>query len=174
MSAFDTLASTGHFREVVHFLDHLIEHALPEFGTTKFPAAEAYRDLDVLPLAQKPPGIFYLEVEIVVFGLRPKFYFLDLDGMLALLGFLGPLLLFVEVFAPVHDPDDGRTGSGGDFDQVQAAFIRPLSRLVECYDTDLLTVGVYESDRTDADFFVYSVAISTDDALRSRVGVLYE
>lgn len=174
LSAFDTLASTGHIREIIDFLDHLIEDALPEFGTTKFPAAKANRDLDVLPLAQKSPGVFDLEVEIVVFGLRPELYFLDLDGMLTLFGFLRPLLLFVEVFAPIHDSHHGRSGSGGYFDQIEATFIRPLSRLVECYDTDLLTVGIYEADRTDANLFVYSVAISTDDALRLRVGVSYE
>src|SRR5690606_32719769 len=97
-----------------------------------------------------------LHVEVVAVRARAELDLLDVDRMLTLAGFLGLLLLLVLVLAPVHDPADGRTRSGRDFDEVEALFKGALARCFDGQDSELFAVGGNDSDRGDADLVVDS------------------
>lgn len=95
-------------------------------------------------------------LEVVIFGLRSKLYFLDLDRVLPSLGFLGALLLFVLIAAPVHEADYRRSGIRGDFDHVQAAFGRIFAGDFQRHHAELFSIGGDQPDRADSNLFVYS------------------
>jgi hypothetical protein len=66
------------------------------------------------------------------------------------------------VLAPVHDTDDGWAGARCDLHEVELGVGRLLSGFFQGDDTDLLAVGVDESDGADADVVVYASLRSAD------------
>jgi len=82
----------------------------------------------------------------VVVDRRTVLDLLDLDRVL-LLACRPRLLLLLEPEAPeVHDAADDGAGVGGDFDEVESAFLRHAQRVFNGDDADLATFLVDQAD----------------------------
>jgi hypothetical protein len=154
--ALKVAVTAGHLADVVEALGDLVEDTLAVFGPSHLPAAEAHGDADVLAVLEKATSVPDLEVHVVVVGLGPELDFLELVRLLLLLGFLGRFLLFVLVFPPIHESDDGGACARSDLNEIESGFSGLFACFVEGDDPDLLSVGVDEPDRADTDVFVYA------------------
>ncbi len=90
----------------------------------------------------------------MVVGPRPEADLLHLDVMLVLA--IKPLLLLqlVTNLAPVHEAHHGRAGVGGDLNEIEPLFLGGFTSLLKGNDADLLAIGAYEADGTDANLVV--------------------
>jgi len=142
--------------DVLEAFGDLLEDALSVLGPAHLAAAEADGDADVFALLEEATSVADLEVQVVIVRLGTELHFLELVGVLLLLGFLGGLLLFVLVLAPIHDADDWGACAGSDLDQVELSLRGAFPGVVEGDDADLLSLGVDQPDGADANVVVYA------------------
>jgi hypothetical protein len=117
-----------------------------------FATAEFESDLHLHVLAEKLHGMADLDPEVMRINLRTKLDFLDLGGVLVLLGFLVALGLFVAVFAEIDHPANRRNGCGSDLDQVNAVAAGQVQRFTQTHDAELLAVETDYPDFAGTDF----------------------
>jgi hypothetical protein len=84
---------------------------------------------------------------------------LDLDDFLFFAGFGGLLLLFVFVFAIVHQLADRRLVVGRDFDDVESLFLTERERLIKADLAILMAVVADQKNGAGLDFVVDARAI---------------
>jgi hypothetical protein len=95
-----------------------------------------------------------LHLEVVIVRLRTELHFLELDHLLALLGFVQLLLLFVLELAEVHDLADRRVRLRVHLDEVEVGFARDALGLRGRDDTELVALGADDSDLGNANALV--------------------
>jgi len=92
-------------------------------GIDYFTATKPHGYLDFIVLIEKFSDLFDLEIQIMLFSLRPEFDFLCLDGCLLFFRFLLLLLQLIAIFIKIHQTTDRRICLAGDFDQIQSPII---------------------------------------------------
>jgi hypothetical protein len=117
-------------------------------------AAEHHGDLHFVLLFEKPARVPRLRVEIVIVDPGAVLHFLELDHVLLFLRDPRLLRHLELVLAVVHDADDGRTGSCGNFDQVQSLFFGHPKRRVNLENSELRAVGANHANWGDADLSI--------------------
>ena len=95
-----------------------------EIGMGDLAAAELDDGFDAVAFLEETDGVVFLEVVVVVVGVRAEFEFLDLDHVLLLLGFV--LFLFeLVLIVPIIDRfGHGRHRGGRDNDEIETQFLR--------------------------------------------------
>jgi hypothetical protein len=81
---------------------------------------------------------------------------LDLDDLLLLAGLGGLFLLFVFVFALVHELDDGGFRFGRNLDQVEAFFFGYCAGFIDADRTVFVAVVSDQKDCAREDIFIYA------------------
>ena len=117
------------------------------------------RDLDLVAFVEEALHRPHLHVVIVIVDGRAHLDLLDLDDLLLLAGFGGFFLLFVFVFAIVHQLDHGGLGIGRNLDQVEAFFFRQGAAFVDADFAVFVPVIADQKDGAGRDFFVDARAI---------------
>ena len=92
----------------------------------------------------------------MLLNVRAKFDLFDVDGLLLLLGFLLPFLLFIAVLAKIHDAADRRFCLWRNLDEVEMLFLGHAQRFARRHDAELLTRSARHADFADVDLFVDS------------------
>ncbi len=90
----------------------------------------------------------------MLFDVGAHFDFLDVDRLLFLAGFTGPLLRFVFVLAVVEDLADGRRGVGCDLDEIKAGVGRAFQCIVGVYNPYILTGFIDQANLAIIDLLV--------------------
>src|SRR6185436_15686383 len=110
--------------ELLHVLGEPHEKVAPPIRVERLAPPEHDRDLDLGSLAEKAHDVPLLGLVVVDPDLRSELDLLDVDLLLVLSGLLGALVLLVAVLRVVHDPRDGRIGTGRDLDEVEPLAVR--------------------------------------------------
>ena len=85
-------------------------------------------------------------------NLRAQLHFLDLVGVLVLLGFFFLLGEFVTILAKIHEAANGRCGRRGDFNQIHAGGARLIKRIAQRQNADHLFIDSDDSHFAGTDF----------------------
>jgi hypothetical protein len=125
-------------------------------------ALEANRDLDLIPVFEKPLNHSTLEVDVVVIGLRSESDFLEKYDLLALPCLTLFTLLLIFVFSIIEQPTDRRNGGRCHLDQVQVMFVSNAQSLKYGLNPELLTIFVDQSNFANPDSIVDSQILTAD------------
>ncbi len=144
-----TALHLGHVFNLAHFLD-VLGHAFQQFPAQvlvrHFAAAEAQGNFDLVALFQKLEDVLHLDVIVMGVGVGPEFDLFHLDDFLLLSGFAFALLLFVLVFAKVHDLADRRVRVRRDLDQIEAGISGELHGFGGMNHPDIFTFGANQAN----------------------------
>ncbi len=143
-----------------------VENGEAKILVSHFTSPESHRNLDLVPVREKPHHVAHLDVEVMAVSVRTKLDLFDLDGFLLFSGFRFPFLPFVLELSVVHDLANGRAGGRRNFDKVQARLVREFNSSFGMNNSDVLTVGTNKSNFRGDYAFVYA---GTGVALRWRV-----
>src|SRR5581483_88149 len=133
---------------------HAGEQVHAQMLVRHFAAAEAQRDLDLVAVVEEALHRPHLHVVIVIVDGRAHLDLLDLDDLLLLAGLVGLFLLFVFVFAVIHQLADGRLVLGRDFDHVEAFFLAQGQSLFQADFAIFVPVDADQEDGAGGDFVV--------------------
>ena len=118
------------------------------------PASENHGELDLVLLFEKFLRVLHLELEIVLFDLRPELDLLQMRYMLFLLGITGLLALLVLVLPKIHDLADRRPHVGAISTRSSPFPLLWPSGLVGGHDAELLAVLIDHPDLGDSDHMI--------------------
>ena len=141
-------------RHVRQLAEQPLQNPPPDLRVRHLAAAEEDRRLDLVALRQEALDVLLLELVVVLVHLRPELDLLDLDDLLVLLRFTGPLLFLVLVLAEVHDSAHRWNGGRGNLDQVEPLLPSNRQRLRRRHDSQLLSGFVDDPDLAHADALV--------------------
>ena len=128
-----------------------VEDHLPALGVRDLTPAEHDRHLDLVAALEEALDVALLRRVVADRDLRAELDLADRDLLLVLARGLLLLRLLVLVLRVVEHAADGRTGLGGDLDEVEIALLRIAQRLVGAHDTDLVAVLADHADLGHAD-----------------------
>src|SRR4029077_9724375 len=117
-------------------------------------AAEHDRDLDLVLALEEALDVTLLGVVVVLRDLRAELDLTNRDLLLMLAGGLELLRLLVLVLGVVEHTADGRTGLGGDLDEVEIALLRVPERVRSLHHADLAAVLADQAHFRHADTVV--------------------
>ena len=109
------------FADFHEFRDDALHHFSAFLDVRHLATAKQHSDLHFVFVLEETLRLFHLEFDIMVAGLRsqPDFFRFRVMSAPTLL-----LVLFVLVFAVVHDAANRGIFVGGDFDQIQLRILR--------------------------------------------------
>lgn len=139
------------FPHVRQIGDDLVHNFSPFFDMGQFTAAKDDGNLHLVFVDEKAAGLFDLEVQVVVPGLRAEADFLEFGVVGRLVGLL---LFLVLIFPKVHHPADGRALVGGDFHQVQPHVASPPQGLIDGNNSKLCSIFGNDSNRGNPNLVV--------------------
>ena len=134
----------------------------------KFTTAKHDCNFDFVSFFHKTPGIFQLNIKIVLLDIRSEFYFFNRYDFLFFARFFFAFLLFVTIFSEVHDFTDGRSCFRCDFNEIEMSFFGKFQCVPRLHDSELLSVFVGDPDFTNTNFFVDSQTVSANCKYTSR------
>jgi hypothetical protein len=125
------------------------------------PSPKLHIGTNLVPVLEKFPGMFGLELEImrVRMGSETNFFQLNVMGFFS--GFLVLLLLLVPELAIIHDLADRWLGVRRDFDEIQFSLLGKLKG-VGNFVYAMSASGVNDANGVRTDLIVYSNSILCD------------
>ena len=143
----------------------LLHERETDLGVRHFATAELQAELHLVAMIEELLGVADLGEEIAVGDTRGELDFLELGR--GGLGVARLLLLFVNVFAEIHDAANGRLRGRGHLDEVEIELLREGQRALGLHDAELLAFGA-----DDADFRFLDPRIAADVGKRVVVATL--
>ena len=129
-----------------HFVHQPLHHLPAEVPVGHFPPSKHDRGLHLVAFFEELQNSIALRLVIMFACARPKFHFLELDGLLVLSRLMLPLVELVEVLAVIDDAADRRRGGGRNFYEVQSLAPRDLQGFKGGHDAKLIAVLVNHPD----------------------------
>ena len=126
------------------------------------PPAKHNRNLDLVAFFHKTQGVFQLDVKIMLLDIGTKLYFFYSDDLLLFLGFLFPFLLFISIFAEIHDAAHRRFRLRRHLHKIKVLFLRQAQSIPRLHDAELLARRAGHAHFPDVDFLIDSQTILTD------------
>src|SRR5699024_3080012 len=98
---------------------------------------------------------FYLIVAFVSSGTELNFFYLN--NFLFLFLLFGSFALFIKEFTVIHNTANRRFGIRTDLNQIQIGLFSQLQRLLDRYNSRLLTILVDQTDFLHTYFFIHTI-----------------
>ncbi len=159
----------GHVLDLAQFLDvvrHAVQQIASKFLVGHFAPAETQSDLYLVAILKKLEDIAHFDIVVICVRVRAELDLFDFNDFLLFARFAFAFLLFVFVFAEVHDLTDRRAGVGRNFNEVQPRVVGHVQRPVRADNADILSICADQADLVGTDAVVYARARFT---LRGRV-----
>jgi len=153
----------------------LVKHLSSDIHVAHFAPLELHHHANLVSVGKKTQCVLYLGFKIVRVDAAGKLNFLELNGLLLLLGFLFALIAFKAEFTVVHDLAYGRSCLRCHHNQIQAFVISQLQCLGRAHDSHGFTVGSDQTDLFRGDllveqvFFVFCANSSTPPSEKNTV-----
>jgi hypothetical protein len=136
------------YGDVCECFNEFVQCCLAKIHMGNFPAAEDDSYFCLVPFFNKPAGMLYLEVQVVIVGFGTKLDLLDHYLYLLLAGFLEFFALLVFEFAVIHDPANRRHRGRRYLNEVELLTFCKRQSFLKRQNTELLAVGA-----DDPEFF---------------------
>ncbi len=135
-------------------LGDLVEHLPPQLGVGEFAAAEADRDLDLVPLFEEPTDHLDLRGNVVLVGARGEAHLFEFDDLLILARFSLALGLLVLEPPVVHQAAHGWDRVRCYLDKIESPFLGHPDRVDRRHDPQLFTIIANQPDVPDPDLVI--------------------
>src|SRR5712691_11725584 len=136
-----------------------IHHLTSELRVCDLSAPEHQRHLYLVSVLQELPRVTGLRHEVVLFDSRPVLHFLQVNDVLLLFGLARHLRLLEFEFPVVHDAGHGWPRHWCNLHEIQSLLDRGRQSSFDIHDSELRSIGSYDSDGTDADLFIDAYAL---------------
>lgn len=121
-------------------LDHSFHDGVAEFLMHHLAATKRQGDFYLIALLDESARMLRLELKIMLFDLRAKANFFDVDNGLFFSAVLFLFALLIPELAVIDNPANGRLGIRRNFHQIESRGIGARHRFLNRHDADLLTI----------------------------------
>ena len=151
--------------DISKFIDNVLKLFHCDFWIRDFSSPEPDTHLDFVAIFEPTARISHLELRVMFVRFRAQLDFFDFDLLLRFTSFALFLGLLIQELAEIHNSGNWRVGVWRYFDQIEFSFLSKPIGLHCLHNTQVVSLGIDNSNFRDTDFSIHAIFLLTDSDL---------